>query len=180
MKAASDPPIISIVGFSGAGKTTVLEKLIPQLTRLGLRVGTVKHDVHGFEMDRPGKDSWRHKQAGAVTTVLSSPYQVGMVTDVNHDYSLEQLSPLFCDMDIILAEGYMREDRPKVEVFRPVVEKEPLAVGDKNLIAIVSNTPVELGVPCFSTDDMEGLVQFLVERFQLVSAESGEHRRVTL
>jgi len=180
VKTASDPPVISIVGFSGAGKTTVMEKLIPQLTRLGLTVGTIKHDVHGFEMDRPGKDSWRHRQAGAVTTVLASPYQVGMVTDVDHDHSLEQLAPLLYNMDIILTEGYMREERPKLEVFRPEVSEEPLARGDKNLIALVSDAPVELGAPCFSPDDMEGLAQFLAGRFKLVFAQSGEHRRAAL
>jgi molybdopterin-guanine dinucleotide biosynthesis protein B len=168
VKTTSDPPIISIVGLSGAGKTTVLEKLIPQLTRLGLKVGTIKHDVHGFEMDRPGKDSWRHKRAGAVTTVLSSPYQLGMVTDVDHDHSLEELAPLLSHVNIILTEGYMREPRAKLEVYRPEVGREPLARGDKNLIALVSSAPVELGVPCFSLDDMEGLAQFLAVRFKLV------------
>jgi molybdopterin-guanine dinucleotide biosynthesis protein B len=179
VKISSDPPFVSIVGFSGAGKTTVMEKLIPQLKRLGLKVGTVKHDVHGFEMDRPGKDSWRHRQAGAITTVLSSPYQVGMVTDVDHDHSLEQLAPLLYRMDIILTEGYMREERPKLEVFRLEAGKEPLARGDKNLIALISDAPVELGVPCFSLDDMEGLAQFLIRRFKLVSVESAEPRSVT-
>lgn len=70
MKTVTDPPIVSIVGTSGVGKTTILEKLIPELTRRGLRVGTVKHHAHGeFEMDRPGKDSWRHKKAGAATSI---------------------------------------------------------------------------------------------------------------
>ncbi|UCF95758.1 MAG: molybdopterin-guanine dinucleotide biosynthesis protein B, partial [Desulfobacterales bacterium] len=75
------PPIVSTVGYSGSGKTTLLEKLIAELKQRGFRVGTIKHDVHGFEMDRPGKDSWRHKQAGASVTVISSPYQIGMVKD---------------------------------------------------------------------------------------------------
>ena len=177
MKMASDPPVISVVGFSGAGKTTVLEKLIPQLTRLGLKVGTIKHDVHGFEMDRPGKDSWRHRQAGAVTTVLSSPFQVGMVTDVDHDHSLEHLAPLLSHVDIILTEGYMGEERPKLEVFRPEVSKEPLAMGDKHLVALVSRAPAEFVVPCFSPDDMAGLAHFLAGRFKLVLTRSGEHRK---
>ncbi len=77
----STPPLVSIVGNSGAGKTTLLEKLIAAVTQRGFRVGTIKHDVHGFEMDKPGKDSWRHKQAGAVTTLISSPKRIGMVMD---------------------------------------------------------------------------------------------------
>ncbi len=180
MKTAFEPPVISVVGFSGAGKTTVLEKLIPQLTRMGLKVGTIKHDVHGFEIDRPGKDSQRHKQAGAVTTLLSSPYQVAMVTDADHDHDLEQLAPLLSHVDIILTEGYMREERPKLEVFRPEISREPLAKGDKRLIALVSDAPVEIGVPCFSPNDMERLARFLAGRFNLVFAESGGPRRVAL
>ena len=95
MKAVTEPPIVSIVGPSGVGKTTLLERLIPELTGRGYRVGTIKHDVHGFEIDQPGKDSWRHKHAGAQVTVISSPNQIGMVMDVDHDHHLEELKRLF-------------------------------------------------------------------------------------
>ncbi|MBW2556910.1 MAG: molybdopterin-guanine dinucleotide biosynthesis protein B, partial [Deltaproteobacteria bacterium] len=79
------PPVVSVVGNSGAGKTTFLEKMIPEMVGRGLKVGTIKHDVHGrFEMDKPGKDSWRHKHAGASTTVISSPYRIGIVMDVKY------------------------------------------------------------------------------------------------
>jgi molybdopterin-guanine dinucleotide biosynthesis protein B len=165
-----NPPIVSFVGSSGAGKTTLLEKLIPEITRRGLRVGTIKHDVHGFELDTPGKDSWRHKQAGAATTIISSPSRIGKVMDVDHDYSLEELAPLLSNVDIIITEGYKRERKPKIEVFRPEVREEPLCKNDEHLLALVSDTPVDLGVPRFSTDDIEGLADFLITHFNLVSA----------
>jgi molybdopterin-guanine dinucleotide biosynthesis protein B len=89
------------------------------LRHKGLNVVTIKHDVHGFEMDRPGKDSWRHKQASALTTVISSPYQVGMVIDVENDHQPHELLPLFTGMDIVLIEGFKRTNLPKIEVWHP-------------------------------------------------------------
>jgi len=161
------PPIVLIVGHSGSGKTTFLENIIPELTRRGLKVGTIKHDVHGFEMDKPGKDSWRHKQAGASMTVISSPYQIGMVRDVNHDHNPDELLSLFSDVDIILAEGYKRANKPKLEIFRSEVSKEPLCQNDKHLLAFISDATVDLGVPKFSTKDYNGVAEYLITYFKL-------------
>ena len=111
----TETPIISIVGASGAGKTTLLEKLIPALSRRGYKTGTIKHDIHGFEIDRPGKDSWRHKHAGASSTIISSPFQIGMVMDVDHDHGLDELAPFLANVDVILTEGYKREYKAKFE-----------------------------------------------------------------
>ena len=86
------PPIVSVVGYSGSGKTTFIVKLVPELTRRGIRVGTIKHDVHGFEMDREGKDSYRHKKAGARISVISSPQKVGMVRDVDRERTVAELA----------------------------------------------------------------------------------------
>jgi len=177
MKAVTDPPIVSIVGSSGVGKTTILEKLIPELTRRGFRVGIVKHHAHGdFEMDRPGKDSWRHKQAGAAITIISSPHQIGMVMDVDHDHRPNELMSLLRDMDIILTEGYKREDNPKIEVFRSEINGEPLCKDDERLVALISNEPVDLGIPRYSTDDIEGLTGFLITCFKLIPAVTTQHR----
>ena len=176
MKTMKNPPIISFVGASGSGKTTLLEKLIPEITRRGLRVGTIKHDVHGFEMDKPGKDSWRHKQAGAAETIISSPYQIGKVMDVDHDYSLDELAPLLSNVDIVLGEGYKREPKPKIEVFRPEVSEEPLCREDEHLLALITDAPVDLGVPRFSPEDIEGLANFLITHFNLVRAAFPAHR----
>ena len=161
------PPLVCIVGNSGSGKTTFIERLIPELKRRGLKVGTLKHDVHGFEMDKPGKDSWRHKQAGASTTIISSSQKIGIVMDVNHDHKPDELLPLFSDMDIVLAEGYKRTDRPKLEIFRAEITKEPLSKEDKSLLAIVSDTTVDLDVPRFSTKDIKNVTDFLLDYFNL-------------
>jgi molybdopterin-guanine dinucleotide biosynthesis protein B len=172
------PPIISIVGASGAGKTTLLEKLIPDLIGRGFRVGTIKHDVHGFEIDRPGKDSWRHKQAGAAVTIISSPSKIGMVMDVNHDHKLDELAPLLSSVDIILTEGYKREDKAKLEIFRPEVHGDPLCMDDEHLVALVTDSSVDLGVPRFSTNDIRGLADFLIARFSLHQTSSARPREV--
>jgi len=164
------PPMVSIVGHSGAGKTTLIERLIPSLKARGLAVGTVKHDVHGFDMDRPGKDSWRHKAAGASTTVLASPSRVAMVMDVERDPLPSELAPLFRGLDIVLAEGYKRGDRPKVEVFRGSDRQEPLCQGDPNLLAVVTDKNWDGGVPRFDPEDIEKLADFLVSHFGLARA----------
>ena len=160
-------PVVCIVGKSGSGKTTLMERLIPELKRMGLKVGSIKHDVHGFEMDQPGKDSWRHKQAGSKTSIISSPERIGMVMDVDHDHSLDELALFFPGVDIILAEGYKRKDKPKVEIFRSEVHSQPLCRNDKTLIALMTDTDVDLGVSRFSTNDVRGLAVFLSERFDL-------------
>ncbi|MBL7213431.1 MAG: molybdopterin-guanine dinucleotide biosynthesis protein B [Desulfobacteraceae bacterium] len=167
------PPIVSIVGPSGVGKTTLLEKLIPALTGQGFGVGTVKHDVHGFEIDRPGKDSYRHKHAGARVSMISSPNQIGMVMDVDHDYQLDELQKFFSTMDIVLTEGYKKQERPKVEVFRPEVHGDLLCKGDDKLLALVSDVAIDAGVPRFTLDDCRGLADFLIARFKLVPGSKG-------
>ena len=161
------PKIVSIVGKSGAGKTTLLEKLIPELRGMGVRVGTIKHDVHGFEIDHPGKDSWRHKKAGSVMTIISSPQRIGMVMDVDHDHTLDELALFFSGVDLILSEGYKRENKPKVEIFRREAHAEPLCSNDSNLIALITNSDVDLGVPRFALDDIKGIAHFLTRHFRL-------------
>jgi len=170
------PPIVCIIGNSGTGKTTLVENLIPELKGRGLRMGTIKHDVHGFEMDKPGKDSWRHKQAGATATIISSPHQIGMVMDVDHEHSLDELAHFFPGVDIILVEGYKRAKRPKIEIFRPELRKEPLCKDDDFLVALISDALVDLGVPRFSRDNIQGLADFLIIHFNLAQSISPEHR----
>ena len=165
-------PVITVIGKSKSGKTTLIEGLIHEFKRRGYRVGTVKHHSHaGFDIDKPGKDSWRHKKAGAAVSIISSPYQIGMVRDVDHDHNPEELSPFLPDLDIILTEGYKQKGKVKLEVFRPEVNKEPLCRGDELLIAVVSDTSINLGVPQFPTKDIKGLADFLITRFDLTTTE---------
>jgi len=160
------PAIISIVGKSDSGKTTLLEKLIGEFCRRGYRVGTIKHDTHGFEIDHEGKDSWRHKRAGAATVVISSPTKVAIVRDVSQDRPLDALAAeYFQDVDIIFTEGYKREDKPKVEVFRKETHRELLCTDDENLVALASNQHFEINAPFFDIDDAAGLADLLEMKF---------------
>ena len=161
------PPLFCIVGYSGSGKTTISVNLISCLKRRGYRVGTIKHDVHGFQIDHPGKDSYRHKAAGASTTIITSPKQIAMVTDVDHDHSPQDLRPMFSHLDIVLVEGFKRAQLPKIEVFRPETGKGAACKGDPHLLAVVCDTPVNWGVRRFSTTDSEALADFVVSYFQL-------------
>jgi len=159
------PPLLSIVGKSGSGKTTLIEGLIPELREKALKVGTIKHHLHDFDMDHPGKDSWRHKQAGAGIAIISSPHRIGMVMDVDHDYGFDEMLPFFSNADIVISEGYKGRDRPKVEIFRPEVHDSPLCIGDENLIAMMTDTDMDPGVPCFALGDTKGLTSLLVRHF---------------
>ena len=159
-------PIISIVGKSDSGKTTLLEKLVPELTRRGYRIATIKHDVHGFEVDQEGKDSWRHKQAGAHTVVISSPNKIALIRDVEKDLNLEEIRErLIQDVDLILSEGYKRDVQPKIEVFRKEKHKKLLCTKKDNLVAIASNKKINVGIPCFNLEDMNGLSNFIEKEF---------------
>jgi molybdopterin-guanine dinucleotide biosynthesis protein B len=159
-------PIISIVGKSDSGKTTLIEKLLPELIKRGYRIATVKHDVHGFEVDREGKDSWRHKQAGAHSVVISSPTKAALIRDVESDMSLEEIrEKLIRDVDLILSEGYKKDVQPKIEVFRKEKHKELLCTQKDHLVAIASNLEFNVGVPCFDLEDMGGLADFIEKEF---------------
>ena len=162
------PPVVSIVSKKNSGKTTLLEKLIPELCRRGYQVGTIKHDVHGFDIDREGKDSWRHKQAGASTVVISSTRKIAMVKDVAEEYRLEDIvSQFFGDRDLVLTEGYKRGDMPKIEVFRSAAHRTPLHTENtsNHLMAIVSDIPIDLGVPQFDVNDIPSIADFIEKRF---------------
>jgi molybdopterin-guanine dinucleotide biosynthesis protein B len=170
-------PIISIVGKSDSGKTTLIEKLLPELTRRGYRVATVKHDVHGFEVDREGKDSWRHKQAGAHTTLIASPNKVALIRDVEKDLTLEEIRNKFIhDVDLLLSEGYKKDVQPKIEIFRKEKHRELLCTKEDNLVAIVSNKTFDVGVPCFDLEDRKGLADFIEKKF----LSSRPHEEISL
>ncbi len=156
--------VISIVGKSNSGKTTLLEKLIPELKRRGYRVATVKHDTHGFEIDQPGKDTWRLAKAGADAVVISSSDKLALIRRVLREQSLEEIATLVGDVDIILTEGYKRGPAPKIEVSRRAVSTELLCTADE-LVAIASDQRFPLPVPQFALDDAGGLADLLEARF---------------
>lgn len=157
-------PVISVVGKSGTGKTTLLEKLIPELKRRGYRVATVKHDTHGFDIDRPGKDSWRHAQAGSDVVVLSGPNRLALIEKREQEMTLDEIADRVKNVDIILTEGYKRGDRPKIEISRQERSSELLCTEDE-LVAIAADQPFDRNVPQFSLDDAAGIVDLIEERF---------------
>ena len=157
---------MSIVGRSNTGKTTLIEKLIPELRQRGYRVATIKHNIHGFDIDHEGKDSWRHKKAGARLTVIASPQRIAVIEDVSKDYELKELSDRYIrDVDIILSEGFKVNPHPKIEVIRAEMKHSPLCTAEDNLMAIVSDEPVDRGVPCLDIDDIQGVANLIEDRF---------------
>lgn len=163
------PKIVCIVGKKKSGKTTFLERLIPACKALGLRVGTIKHDAHSFEMDREGKDSWRHRQAGADSVLVASPTQVALIRSVPREPELAELvREFFADRHLVLAEGYFRSDLPKVEVHRAEAHAEPLCrasdAASRHLLALVSDVRLDLGVPLFGLDQAEDVARLIAER----------------
>jgi molybdopterin-guanine dinucleotide biosynthesis adapter protein len=158
--------IVSIVGKSNSGKTTLLEKLIPELVQKGYRVATIKHNTHGFEIDHEGKDSWRHKKAGARLTVISSPSRIATIEDVDKDHSLEEIREKYIHgVDIILTEGYKGNPFPKIEVFRSELKRELLCKKEDNLLAVASDISMDIGVPCFDLNDASGLASLIENAF---------------
>lgn len=158
--------MICVVGNSNSGKTTLIEKLIPELKRRGYRIGTVKHASHGFEIDKKGKDSWRHRAAGADAVLVASPGRIALVKNSDSD-SLDNITLYFQDTDMVLVEGYKKENRHKIEVFRKGVSDKPLFIGNPELIAFVSDTDIDAGVAQFGLDDIAALTDFIENRHLL-------------
>ena len=162
-------PIICIVGTSGSGKTFFIERLIPELKKRGIRVFCIKHDVHDrFEIDKPGKDSWRHKKAGAVGTIISSPKRIGIIMDTDHDHDPEELLK-YIDLDkvdLVLAEGYKKSRHLKIEVS---TGNKLMCENDPFLIAVISNHPKKSsGVPYFKKDQAKEVAEFIIKKLDLL------------
>ena len=154
-------PIVSVVGKSGVGKTTYLEQLIREVKRRGYRLAVVKHDTHGFEIDKPGKDTWRMAQAGTDVVVISSPEKMAMIKKTGRDLGLDEIARYIGDdVDLILSEGYKRGDKPKIEISRKEVSSELLCTEDE-LIALATDQAFDIKVPQFALDDVGGLVDLL-------------------
>ena len=158
------PPIMCIVGRSQSGKTTLIEKLIPELKRRGYRVGTIKHSHHVFDFDKTGKDSWRHKDAGAETVMIASPGKIAMVKN-DHLGTLDSLQNFFGDMDLVITEGYKKEKKPKIEVVRSARHAEALLKNDPHLVAVVSDVDLAMNVPVFGMEDIDQLAEFIAKNY---------------
>ena len=160
---------VSFVAKSGTGKTTLLEKVIAELKGRGYRVGVIKHDAHRFDIDHPGKDSYRLAAAGADTMLISSPEKLAIIKKHPVAPPIEELiASYFQDVDIVLTEGFKLSGMPKVEVHRKERSATLLCRGeqhDPTLIAVASDEPLELDVPVLDLNDAAQIAQFIVERF---------------
>jgi molybdopterin-guanine dinucleotide biosynthesis protein B len=169
-------PIVSISGKSNTGKTTLIEKMIPEFKRRGYRVATIKHTTHGFNIDREGKDSWRHKQAGAQITVIASPQRATVIEDMDRDLEIAELRDRYISgVDVVLCEGFKGNPFPKIEVYRPEVHAERLYSKGDNLIAVVSASERSQehppDVPWFNPEDIRGIVD-LIENLHLKEVQT--------
>ena len=162
--APQQPALVAIVGKSDSGKTTLIEKVVPELVKLGLRVGTVKHDAHSFEIDHPGKDSWRHGQAGARAYAISSPERLAFITKLDGELELPEIvKTYFTGFDIVVAEGYKRTAPYRVELFRlGAGHADPLCAPGE-AIALVTDSALE-HEHRFGLEDAAGLAAFLAGR----------------
>ncbi len=152
-----------VAASSNSGKTTLIEKIVPLLKARGLRVAVIKHASGGFDLDKPGKDSWRFHQAGADSVILVGPDRVALLKKTAHGPSLQELEQLAGDVDIALYEGFKESAKNKIEVFRHGVSCEyPLSLNDPSYIALVSDRPFSVTIPRFDINDAEGVVKFMM------------------
>lgn len=133
--------VIGFAGWSGAGKTTLIVKLIPELNRRGLSVSTIKHAHHNFDLDQPGKDSYEHRAAGAEEVLVASANRVALMRELRGapEPSLAELLRLLKDVDLVLVEGFKRDRLPKIEISRTANGKPPLYPEDRNIVALISD-----------------------------------------
>ncbi len=153
-------PVYTFAAYSNTGKTTYLERLLPLLKKAGLRVAVVKHDVHDFQIDWPGKDTWRFGQAGADVAAIASDSRCAVLE--YRPVSLEELLGRLRDVDIVLTEGFKREGHPKIALYRAGSGKG-LAVPPEDCFAIVSDTDIEAPCPVFPLDDPAPLAGYLLK-----------------
>jgi molybdopterin-guanine dinucleotide biosynthesis protein B len=158
-------PIITVIGKSGSGKTTLLEKLIPEFKHRGYRVGTIKHHSHsGFDIDKPGKDSWRHAQAGSHHVVIAAPDKIASYRLLENELTLDEIAAPMDDVDIVLTEGYRQAGKPSLEIVRAKTGTD-LVSRPEQLFAIASNLPLNHDVPIIGLEDITTIVDLMVEQF---------------
>jgi molybdopterin-guanine dinucleotide biosynthesis protein B len=168
--------IIGLAGWSGAGKTTLIAKLIPGILARGLKVSTVKHAHHGFDIDRPGKDSYEHRMAGATEVLVASDRRFALMHELRDEGEprlLELLAKL-APVDLVIIEGYKRDPHPKLEVFRAGVGKPLIHPDDPHVVAIASDVPLpQAKVPRVDLDDTGAIIDILLARAAVFAPAAG-------
>jgi molybdopterin-guanine dinucleotide biosynthesis protein B len=159
--------IIGLAGWSGSGKTTLLARAIPRLVARGLRVSTVKHAHHGFDLDQPGKDSHSHRAAGATEVLVGSAKRWALVHELRgaREPRLPELLRKLTPVDLVIVEGYKRQPHPKLEVYRAGLGKPLLHPDDPHIVAIAADAPApDARVPVVDIDDIDAIVEMLLTR----------------
>ncbi len=165
--------VFGIAGYSGSGKTTLLEKLLPRFVALGLRVSVIKHTHHDFDIDRPGKDSYRHREAGASEVLIASGTRWVLMNELRSakEPTLEEYLERFSPCDLVLVEGFKQEAIPKLEVYRPAAGKPALWPDNPNVVALAcaaaEHLPVDLSLPVFDLNDADAIVRFILKSLNM-------------
>ena len=161
--------IFGIAGYSGSGKTTLLEKLIPLFVSRGLTISLIKHAHHTFDVDQPGKDSYRHRHAGCNEVLVTSSRRWALMHELRGtpEPTLQELIRHVAPCDLLLIEGFKHEAIPKLEVYRGVVGEGFLHPQDTHIVAIASDRRVETALPQFELDDVKGIAAFIVQHVEL-------------
>lgn len=168
--------IFGLAGWSGSGKTTLLSGLIPQLRTLGLSVSTVKHAHHAFDVDQPGKDSYRHREAGAAEVLVTSSQRWALMHELRGEPepSFDDLLPRLAPVDVVLVEGFKRHPHPKLEVWRSAVGHDWMYPADPTVVAVAADIPPEgLKLPCFTLDDHRAIAMFIARHLGLSGRPHG-------
>lgn len=153
-------PVIAFAAYSGTGKTTLIEKLIRELKRRGVRVAVIKHDGHNFEIDHEGKDSWRFSQAGAEITIVSSAEKTAFIE--HRELSLEALLDMVHDVDLVLVEGYKNKNLPQIGIARAASGRGFIFEPDR-FIALVTDMEIDADIPCFGLEDIAAIADFIMK-----------------
>ena len=158
--------VFGIAGFSGSGKTTLLEKLIPLLTARGIRVSLIKHAHHTFDVDQPGKDSYRHRHAGCNEVLVTSSRRWVLMHELRGapEPTLEQMIKRISPCDLLLVEGFKREPIPKLEVYRAEVGEPNLFPHDPNVVAVASDARLDTRLPQFDLNDAPAIAEFILRQ----------------
>ncbi|MGI6227238.1 MAG: molybdopterin-guanine dinucleotide biosynthesis protein B [Peptococcales bacterium] len=161
------PPIISVVGTTGSGKTTFLEQLIAELKARKYKVGVIKNDVHGFEIDKPGKSTWRFREAGADNVMICGPDKMAFIEKHQKKKGLDYYLTFFKEMDLVLTEGFKRENKPKLELYRAENAKDYLLCTEEELVALITDDepPRQTNKPVFGFGEIIKIADFLEEKY---------------
>jgi molybdopterin-guanine dinucleotide biosynthesis adapter protein len=171
--------IFGLAGWSGSGKTTLVIRLIPALIARGVTVSTVKHAHHEFDIDQPGKDSWRHRQAGAGEVLIASAARWALMHEHRggREPSLAELLAHMTPVDLVLVEGFKRESFAKLEIHRPALGKPLLCTEDPDIVAIASDEAIPgLRLPRLALDDIEAIADFIVDHCRRQPAHAAAQR----